>query len=98
MSMKALFRVLLPILAVTILVDVWVVFFDVNGGFRTIINQGSDAIFIFFRLAGLTAFTLLGFQIATGPFMKLLEELYGQKFYKVHAIEGVFTLLFALLH
>lgn len=96
--MKAIVKLIPPLLALGILVDVWLTFFAMNGGLADLTRDPATAAFAAFRLAGLTAFTLLGFQVLTGPTMKLWERLYGPNFYRFHAYQGLFTLLFALLH
>lgn len=98
--MRRLLQFFFPILSLAILGFVWSVPIQNAGGWTTYWTIADPSAFIYrlFQLAGLTAFTLVSLQILTGPYMKFWEHLYGPRFYKFHAYEGLFALLFALLH
>lgn len=88
-----------PISALAILAYAWSIAISNNGGLSTTFTAQPAALsYHIFRLAGITAFILVSFQILTGPYMKFWERLYGKKFYLWHAFQGIFALLFALLH
>ena len=99
-TMRRLYQLLPILVALAVLAFVWSVPLRAAGGWSSFwdTSQPSDLTFRLFQLAGLTAFTLVSLQVATGPFMKLWERLYGPGFYKFHAIQGLSVLLFALLH
>lgn len=98
--MRRISQLLLPLAALLILSYVWSVALTANGGWAATFANTDPAVTAYnlFRLAGLTTFTLVSFQIATGPYMKLWEQLYGPSFYRFHAYEGLFVLFFATLH
>src|SRR3989344_464710 len=98
--MKSILKILFPLIAATTLFYIWSVSIQNNGGLNATFNSGDaeSLIYNLLKLAGLTAFTLVGFQVLTGPYMKFWEYLYGQNFYRYHAFQGIFTLVFALLH
>jgi len=99
-EMKSILKFLFPLIAVALLLYIWSVSIQNNGGLNATFASGNTEALIYniFKLAGLTAFTLVGFQVLTGPYMKFWEKLYGSKFYKFHAFEGIFTLIFAISH
>ena len=89
----------LPFLAGAILGYVWSVSISPNGGLAaTFVGGATSDTYALFRLAGLTAFVLVGLQVITGPFMQFLTNLYGARFRNFHMYSGLFTFLFALLH
>jgi len=98
--MRRILQFLFPILGLIILAWVWSVSINANGGLVATFasSQPIGTIYNLVRLAGLTTFVLVSFQIATGPYMKLWERLYGPNFYRFHAFEGTLTLVFASLH
>jgi len=97
--MRTLLKLLLPAVGAGLLAYTWSVSIAANGGFAATFGVAGAALaFNLFRLAGLTAFTLVSFQVLTGPYMAFWERLYGKNFYRFHAYEGLFALFFALLH
>src|SRR6266498_678574 len=98
--MKRFLRFLFPALALGILIFVWSVSISNNGGIAATFQTTSISILVYnlFKLAGLTAFTLVALQVLTGPYMHLWEKLYGPKFYRYHGYQGIFALLFAITH
>jgi predicted ferric reductase len=97
---KPVLRILFPAIAILIVLFEWSFSARANGGVAATFFPESPAALFYklFRLAGLTAFTLVAFQVLTGPYMKFWEALYGTRFYRFHAYEGLSALLFALLH
>lgn len=100
MITRRIYQIMPILIAIGLLIFVWSVPIENSGGWATFWSTVEPSGFTYrlFQLAGLTAFTLISFQVATGPYMKLWERLYGSGFYKFHAIEGLSVLLFALLH
>src|SRR3989344_1221411 len=97
--LKRILQIFFPVLGLAVLVFVLSVSIRGNGGIgATFSTDRLTLSYNLFRLAGLTAFTLVSFQIATGPYMHLWKKLYGDRFYLFHSYEGLFVLLFALLH
>lgn len=98
--MRRALQILFPVSGLLILLFVWSVAVGDNGGLQATFAPASldSLLFNLFRLAGLTTFTLVSFQILTGPYMKFWEKLYGAGFYKFHAYEGLVALTFATLH
>lgn len=98
--MRLIYKSFLPLILLAVLGFVWSVPITNAGGWADFFATSDPAALYFhlFQLAGLTAFTLIAFQILTGPYMKLWETVYGKNFYKFHAYEGLFASLFALLH
>lgn len=97
--MKNLLRILFLAIAFGLLTFTWSAAIHGNGGFAaTFAVGGTGLAYNLFRLAGLTAFSLVSFQVLTGPYMAFWERLYGQGFYRFHAYEGLVALLFSLLH
>lgn len=98
--MKKLLQWLIPLGALTLLGFILSVSISNNGGLEATFSS-ADKLTLFynlFKLAALTAFTLLSYQILTGPYMRLWEKLYGDKFYLYHAWQGIFVLVFAVTH
>ncbi len=97
---KRILRILFPAIAVVILLSEWSLSLRAGPGVAEALSTWNPAALSYrlFRLAGLTAFTLMAFQILTGPYMRLWESLYGADFYRFHAHEGLLALLLALLH
>ncbi len=93
-------RILFPTIAILIVLFEWSFSVRANGGLAASFSPGNPAALFYklFRLAGLGAFTLVAFQVLTGPCMKFWEALYGTSFYRFHAYEGLFALLIALIH
>jgi predicted ferric reductase len=100
MLIRRVFQLIPIVIALAILAFVWSVPITSAGGWLSFWDNShpADLTYRLFQLAGLTAFTLIGLQVATGPFMTLWGRLYGPGFYKFHAIQGLAVLLFALLH
>lgn len=98
--MKKILQLGFPLIGLAILVLVWSVAVRHNGGLAATFGPGDSVTLVgnLFRLAGLTAFTLVSFQVLTGPYMKLWERLYGPNFYRFHAYEGIAALTFATIH
>jgi predicted ferric reductase len=97
--MKKLLQIILPLLGIGILAYVWSVSIGDNGGIAGTFNLPKEQLtYNLVRLAGLTAFTLVSFQVITGPFMHLFKKIYGDNFYLFHAYSGLTVLLFALTH
>lgn len=98
--MQTILKIFFPLLALGLLVFTWSVSIQANGGLAATFlpSDPTRLTYNLFRLAGLTAFSLVSFQILTGPFMKLWERLYGPNFYRFHAWEGVAALILALTH
>lgn len=98
--MKQVWQLFFPILGLMILALVWSTPITNSGGWQQFWD-GSDAALLtyrIFQLLGLTAFTLITFQIILGAGMQLWERLYGPRFWIFHRYEGIFALLLALLH
>ncbi len=100
MLIRRFLQILFPLIALDLLIIVWSVPIANAGGWAAFWESTDLAALTYrlFQLAGLTAFTLVSFQVLTGPYLKLWEKLYGPQFYRFHAFEGIFALLFALLH
>ncbi len=97
--MNSLLKLIFPAVGVGLLTFTWSVAIHGSGGVAAFFGVGGAALaYNLFRLAGLTAFTLVSFQVLTGPYMSFWEKLYGPGFYRFHAYEGLVALLFALLH
>ncbi len=98
--MKKLTQVLLPCIGLILLGYIISVSIGNNGGLAETFNSADKQTLFYnlYKLAGLAAFTLLSYQIITGPFMRLWEKLYGPKFYLFHAWQGIFVLVFAVTH
>jgi predicted ferric reductase len=98
--LKHALRILFPTIAILIILFEWSCSVRANGGFTATFSPVNPATLFYklFRLAGLAAFTLVAFQVLTGPYMKFWEALYGTSFYRFHAYEGLLALLIALLH
>jgi predicted ferric reductase len=97
--MKRLLQIIFPIIEIAVLVFVWSVSIRNNGGWQgTFIPDEHELTYNLIRLAGLTAFTLLSFQVITGTFMHLFNKVYGERFYFFHSYSGIFVLAFALTH
>lgn len=100
MPLKHGLRILFPVIALAILLFEWAFSVRANGGLSATFSPESPAALAYrlSRLAGLAAFTLVAFQVLTGPTMKFWEGLYGTNFYRFHACEGLVALLTVLLH
>lgn len=87
-------------MAVAVLFLEWSLAARADSGLAGTSSPGHPAALLYklVRLAGLTAFTLVAFQVLTGPYMDLWESLYGTGFYRIHAYEGLGALVVALLH
>lgn len=98
--LKHALRILFPAIAILIVLFEWSCSVRANGGLAATFHPGNPAALFYklSRLAGLAAFTLVAFQVLTGPYMKFWEALYGTSFYRFHAYEGLLALLIALLH
>lgn len=97
--MKKLAQILFPLIAIGLFIFTWSASIQGNGDWSaTWTSDLGQTYFNIFRLAGLTAFTLVALQIITGPYMRFWEQLYGPKFYLAHTVGGVLALVFALLH
>jgi len=98
--MKHVLRILFPTIAILLILFEWSFSVRANGGLAAAFSPGNPAALFYklFRLAGLAAFTLVAFQVLTGPYMKFWETLYGTRFYRFHAYEGLLALLIAFLH
>ena len=97
---KHALRILFPTIAILIVLFEWSFSVRANGGLAATFSPGNPAALFYklFRLAGLAAFTLVTFQVLTGPSMKFWQALYGTGFYRFHAYEGLLALLIGLLH
>lgn len=98
--MKRFFQIAVPTVAIAVLMWVWSVSISNNGGWSGTFSPGSvdQLSYNLFKLAGLTAFILVAFQILTGPWMPVWEKLYGTNFYRFHGYEGLVAFLFAVSH
>jgi len=98
--LKQVLRILFPAIAILVVLFEWSCSVRANGGLAATFAQGNSAALFYklFRLSGLAAFTLVAFQVLTGPYMKFWEALYGEGFYRFHAYEGLLALLTVLLH
>jgi predicted ferric reductase len=98
--MKQFLKILFPVLGAALLMWVLSVSINNNGGLYATFHGTSTVVsYNIFRLAALAAFVLMSFQIITGPYMHLWNKLYGKdSFYFFHSYEGIFVLVFALLH
>ncbi len=98
--MKRLLQIFFPLAGVVLLGYILSVSIGNNGGIAETFNSSDKQVLFYnlFKLAGLTAFTLLSYQIITGPFMRLWEKIYGDRFYLFHAWQGIFVLVFAVTH
>ena len=97
---KQVLRILFPAMAVLVALFEWSYSVRANGGLDATFSPANPAALFYrlSRLAALAAFSLVAFQILTGPCMKLWEALYGAGFYRFHACEGLLALLTVLLH
>jgi len=100
MGIKLILKVFFPVLAVLLLYFVIYVSIQnsTDGLGLASLSTTSELIYSLFKIAGLVAFTLIGIQVSTGPFMSVWEKLYGSKYYLFHAFSGIFSLVFAFLH
>jgi predicted ferric reductase len=97
--MKKFLQFLLPIVGFVVLVFVWVVSINNNGGLAGTFKVSVDQLtYNLVRLAGLTTFVLLSYQIITGTFMHLFNILYGENFYFFHSYAGILVLILASTH
>jgi predicted ferric reductase len=98
--MKKFFQISLPIIAIGILYYVWSVAIGNNGGWQETFNVAKEQrTYNLIRLAGLTTFVLISFQVITGTFMHLFNELYNTKrFYLFHSYTGIVALTTAVTH
>ena len=97
--MKLFLKIFIPVAGAVILAFILSVSIRANGGITaTFAASGFDFGFNLFKLAGLAAFTLIAFQVLTGPFMRFGAQLYGPKFFRIHGFMGVFALAFSILH
>ena len=98
-SMKSFLKIFFPVVGAGLLAFILSVSIRANGGLAATFTASGFAFgFNLFKLAGLTAFTLVGFQVLTGPFMQFWTWLYGPAFYRIHGFMGVFALAFSILH
>lgn len=97
-GMRTLFRLLLPVIYLTALVIPGYVFFASRGGFgflKDVDYQTASA--LLFPLFGLYAFTLVWLQFMIGTTRSLLKRAFPG-IITWHRTQGVFALLFALVH
>ena len=97
--MKSFLKIFFPVVGAGLLAFILAVSIRANGGLAATFTASGFAFgFNLFKLAGLTAFTLVGYQVLTGPFMQFWMRLYGPAFYRIHGFMGVFALAFSILH
>jgi predicted ferric reductase len=98
--MKKLLQFIVPLIGLALLGYVLSVAIRNNGGWNDTFNVEYTAlIYNLIRLAGLTTFVLISFQVITGTFMHLFNMLYDTKrFYFFHSYAGIVTLICAVTH
>lgn len=97
--MKLFLKIFFPIVGAGILAFILSVSIRANGGLTATFTASGFAFgFNLFKLAGLTAFALIAFQVVIGPFMRFGAQLYGPKFFRIHGFMGISTLVFSILH
>jgi glycine/D-amino acid oxidase-like deaminating enzyme/nitrite reductase/ring-hydroxylating ferredoxin subunit/DMSO/TMAO reductase YedYZ heme-binding membrane subunit len=93
-----IFQILLPLIFIAVLIFPAYFFFSQRGGIGFLADADFQTTSILlFPLVGLYAFTLLWVQVMLGSSMVLFRKVFPW-IEKFHHAEGVFVLLFALLH
>jgi glycine/D-amino acid oxidase-like deaminating enzyme/nitrite reductase/ring-hydroxylating ferredoxin subunit len=91
-------QIVLPIVLLAVLIFPAYFFFSQRGGIGFLAEADfKTTSILLFPLVGLYAFTLLWVQVMLGSSMVLFRKVYSW-IEKFHHVEGVFVLLFALLH
>lgn len=97
--MKKILQFFVPIVGLSIVAYVVHTSIAHNGGWAgTWVSDESERSYNLIRLAGLTTFVLLSFQIITGTFMHLFNMLYSKRFYFFHSYSGILVLILASTH